>query len=472
MKLINILPLVVLSTAYVLPDQVLIEQIAAQPIETPKSFDKIPSKGDIFSHVEEAYHKSIVYGKNALDKALSAAENLFKSETFSSSSLEAFDTQGWLDSVHNFPEQIDEFAVGDHPHHPPHCPGHPHHGEPNQTVYELIAGSKYTTKLAELINDYDDLVQLLNGTTANFTVFAPIDEAFEKIPPHHEKPSKEIIKKILTYHVSPDFYPAKRVLFSHTIPTAWKEERLGGEPQRLRVGLGLKGLNINFYSHIRAFNIFGTNGVIHGIDSILLPPPPAHAIIALLPGDFSTFQLALTKTGLGHAIAASNQTGGTIFAPSNSAFKKLGPKVNAFLFSSYGEKYLRALLKYHIVANQTLYSDAFYPEKDGSDDGAEHRPFHIDLPTLLADKSLAVDIVRYGGFINIRVNAYTDVAVQDGVAKDGVIQVPRNVLIPPKTRGGEAYRGEELGVEDFKSRFEGLVEEEEEEEEEKAWWEL
>lgn len=214
---------------------------------------------------------------------------------------------------------------------------------------------------------------------------------------------------------------------------------------------------------------FGTNGVIHGIDTILLPPPTALTIISLLPGDFSTFQLALTKTGLGNAIARSSHTGGTIFAPSNSAFKKLGPKVNAFLFSSYGEKYLRALLKYHVVANQTLYSDAFYPEKDNSDT-TEHRSFHIDLPTLLADKSLAVDIVRYGGFINIRVNGYTDIVVQDGVAKDGVIQVPRNVLIPPKTRGGEAYMGGELDVEDFKDRLDSLLEEEEDED--KAWWEL
>lgn len=30
------------------------------------------------------------------------------------------------------------------------------------------------------------------------------------------------------------------------------------------------------------------------------------------------------------------------------------------MFSSFGEKYLKALLKYHIVANQTLYSDAYY----------------------------------------------------------------------------------------------------------------
>lgn len=106
---------------------------------------------------------------------------------------------------------------------------------------------------------------------------------------------------------------------------------------------------------------FGTNGVIHGVDSLLIPPPKIASIIQFLPGEFSTLELGLTKTGLLPAIAdTSNHIGGTIFAPSNFAFQKLGPKINGFLFSEYGQKYLKALLEYHVVANQTLYSDAYY----------------------------------------------------------------------------------------------------------------
>lgn len=62
----------------------------------------------------------------------------------------------------------------------------------------------------------------------------------------------------------------------------------------------------------------------------------------------------------------STHTGGTFFAPTNLAFKKLGPKVNAFLFSRWGEKYLKALLKYHVVLDRTLYSDAYNKPKDES----------------------------------------------------------------------------------------------------------
>ena len=113
--------------------------------------------------------------------------------------------------------------------------------------------------------------------------------------------------------------------------------------------------------------------MIHGIDSILVPPPKAAELIQFLPGEFSTLELGLVKTGLFDTINdTSNHYGGTLFAPTNWAFKKLGVKINGFLFSKYGEKYLKALLKYHVAANQTLYTDAFY--KVSADEKAEGIP--------------------------------------------------------------------------------------------------
>lgn len=452
------------ATAFVIPDEAIVEQLALQSKPQSRSLvEKFQNNAKTaWTGVEETLKDALSFSENALDNALNngrGAKEAFECQM----SMTKFDMSGWLSTETDTAEDIDVF---DHPHHRPHHPP-PHHDphkkhKPNQTVYELIAGSKYTTKLAELINRYPDLVEALNGTAANFTVFAPTDKAFAKLPKHH-KPSKELIKRVLSYHVSPDFYPAGRVLVTHTIPTLLKEESLGGEPQRLRVGLGLaKGLNINFYSRVVAINIFGTNGVVHGVDSLLLPPPPALKIVELFPGEFSTLQLGLVKTGLFELIEKAKHEGGTLFAPSNFAFQKLGPRINAFLFSKYGEKYLKALLEYHVVANQTLYSDAFYKEKSiekESEVGADEVPkghWHVDLPTLLEDKSLSVDVARWGGWITIKINGFSGVAVQDGVAKDGVVHVVSQVLIPPKTPGGAAWAGEEMDVEEFKARFDGF----------------
>ncbi|KAL3425435.1 fasciclin domain family protein [Phlyctema vagabunda] len=473
MKFINLLPLAAVSSAFVIPDEQMTNQLIVQSKDTPKSFfDRLPNKEGILVGVEDAVDRAVSAAENAIDKAINVASEFSSNikPTFSCfNALTAFDVDGWLQSADTMlPFDESMLEHGKPPHHKPPHHKKPHHDhKPNLTVYELIATSKYTTKLAKLINEYPDLVETLNGTAANYTVFAPIDKAFEKIPEGH-KPSKELIKKVLLYHVSPDFYPASRVLVTHTIPTALEEEALGGEAQRLRVGLGLKGLAVNFYSRVVAINIFGTNGVIHGVESLLLPPPPALKIIELLPGEFSTLNLALEKTGLFEEIKDGAHEGGTFFAPNNYAFQKLGPKINAFLFSTYGQKYLKALLKYHVVANQTLYSDAFYKAKDASsavndEVSTEDIPkgyFHIDLPTLLEEKSLAIDIGRWGGFITIKINGFSSVAIQDGLARDGVIHVLSAVLIPPKTPGGAQYAGEEMEVDDLKARLGGYLDQE------------
>lgn len=459
----TLLPLAALSTAFVIPDEVVTERIAAQGTKSQTFLDRIQSSAEnVWSEAQDKVQDVVAYSENAFDNALNAGKKA--KEAFECHmSMTKFDVESWLETKMENVEDVDIF---DHPHHRPHHPPHhhdPHKHKPNLTVYQLISSSKYTTKFAKLIDEYPDIVAALNSTLlGNSTVFAPTDKAFEKLP-HHHKPSKELLKRVIQYHVSPDFYPAGRVLVTHTIPTALEEEALGGS-QRLRIGLSLtKALNVNFYSRIIAINIFGTNGVVHGIDSLLLPPPPALKIVELFPGEFSTLQLGLEKTGLFDAIKDAPHVGGTLFAPSNWAFQKLGPRINAFLFSKYGHKYLKALLEYHVVANQTLYSDAFYKEKSFNEykndidmSGIPKGYFHVDLPTLLKEKSLSIDVARYGGLISIKINGFSSVAVQDGLAKDGVVHVVSSVLIPPKTPGGAAWAGEEMSVEEFKDRFDSL----------------
>ncbi|KAL6721906.1 hypothetical protein ACLMJK_001011 [Lecanora helva] len=452
MKFISLLPLAALSYSFIIPDEEVMSQVAIETKQGPDSvYDRLPSKDEALDRVESTFSDFIDTSKNGFDQVIKHIAEAGE-QASSKAHQAAFDAEAWLESAANRVDDIGELNIN----------GHHGHGKPNQTVYELIANSKYTTKLAALVNEYPDVVEILNGTAANYTVFAPIDKAFEKIPDDAPKPSKEDLKKILLYHVSDDFFPAGRVLVTGTFPSLLSVDTLGIGPQRISNQISLRGLTVNFYSRIIAIDIFGTNGVIHGIDSLLIPPPKTAEIVQLLPGEFSTLELGLIKTGLLEAINdTSTHLGGTVFAPSNFAFQKLGPRVNGFLFSQYGQKYLKALLKYHVVADQTLYSDAYYKAEatDVEENGIPKGYFHIDLATLLKDKSLSVDVARYGRFIRIKINAFATVTIEDGIAADGVIQVVDNVLIPPKSidRGLQHWAGEELSIDDLKERLEPLV---------------
>lgn len=233
-------------------------------------------------------------------------------------------------------------------------------------------------------------------------------------------------------------------------------------PQRIAFRLGLKGLTVNFFSRVVAVNIFGTNGVVHGIDTPLLPPIGAIQEISFFPGAFSTLELGLAKTGLLDELNTTDHAGGTLFAPNNDAFQRLGPKANAFLFSRFGLKYLKALLQYHVVPENTLYSDAYYKaETENEVDDASKGKVHVDLPTALEGKSLSIDIARYGPFLVVNVNGFNRVAVTNVVADDGVIHVMRNVIIPPKKLADseelEYWDGEEISVEELTERLEPYV---------------
>jgi len=242
MKLINhLLPLVALTTAFVIPDEQVINQIAIEAQGTPHSIlDKLPSKEKLSGSFESTFSRLRDASRNVFDQAIETASKA-GDELAHKCDDTAANTKSWVESAST--------SLGGHHDH------HGHHDKPNMTVYQLIAESKYTTKLANLINDFPDLVEALNGTAANYTVFAPTDHAFEKIPEHGPKPSKEELKKILEYHVSSDFYPAGRVLVTHTIPTLLEGEDIGFEPQRLSTNIGLKGLTVNFYSRIVAIDI-------------------------------------------------------------------------------------------------------------------------------------------------------------------------------------------------------------------------
>jgi uncharacterized surface protein with fasciclin (FAS1) repeats len=118
------------------------------------------------------------------------------------------------------------------------------------------------------------LAETLKGT-GPFTVFAPSDEAFAKLPPGTvDGLLKDLpkLKAVLTYHVIPGKVMAADAL---SMTAGGKEvtvKTVGGAPIRVRSeGMLRKKVMVNEATVVTP-DVEASNGVIHVIDRVLLPP--------------------------------------------------------------------------------------------------------------------------------------------------------------------------------------------------------
>ncbi len=125
----------------------------------------------------------------------------------------------------------------------------------------------FTTLLAAI--DKAELKETLSGA-GPFTVFAPTDEAFAKVPKAELDKllkDKKKLAAVLTYHVVAGSVKAADVA---GMPTA---KTVNGADITINATSGVK---INEATVISA-DIMTTNGVIHVIDTVLMPPKAAKA---------------------------------------------------------------------------------------------------------------------------------------------------------------------------------------------------
>ncbi|KAJ5245243.1 hypothetical protein N7489_005339 [Penicillium chrysogenum] len=367
-----------------------------------------------------------------------------------------------------------------HRHYPIHrpidaCPGPLCHAD--KTTWELIKTNEHTSRLAELIADDNDLIDILNSTTANHTFFALTNQALEGFPRGRNAPSPKFMSSLLRYHILPDRLSIQHIASHGTLATKLTERALESNlPQRIVVREHHDGVMLNRRSRVVGADMKTKNGIIHIITSPLHPPPETRTMLHQAPADFSTFTLALARTNLAHNLDPAQRQGGTTFAPTKAAFRRLGEQANRFLFSRQGERCLRALMQYHIVPNRTLYSDVLYSSDgkahgfSGHDSGngkgeggcvgrVEEDYANVRLVTLLKERDLAVDVKKRFGEVDMRVNGFGRVERLDLLARDRAMHVLDQVLVPPrKIQDKEEGEDEEgLMIEELVERLDGCV---------------
>ena len=159
------------------------------------------------------------------------------------------------------------------------------------------------------------------STGGNFTIFAPTDEAFEKMKEGSDEEEMDIetLKNILLYHVLPD------IVYSTDLENDMTAETLEGNSIRVNIYLRSEYypgfVTINGVRISKA-DLEATNGVIHVITDVLMPTEKN--IIEILRNDdrFTTLLTALEKADLIETMEGNTSTF-TLFAPTDDAFAKI-----------------------------------------------------------------------------------------------------------------------------------------------------
>ena len=131
-------------------------------------------------------------------------------------------------------------------------------------IVDTAVAGKFNTLVAAV--KAAGLVDTLKGP-GPFTVFAPTDEAFAKLPPGTlesllKPENKAKLQSILTYHVVPGKVMAQDVVKLHSAKTV--------EGQSITIKTANGGVMVDG-AHVTKTDIVTSNGVIHVIDSVLLP---------------------------------------------------------------------------------------------------------------------------------------------------------------------------------------------------------
>ena len=257
-----------------------------------------------------------------------------------------------------------------------------------------------------------------------FTVFAPTNAAFAKLPAGTVdtllKPeNKSQLVDILTYHVVSGRYTSSQLTDGLVLKTV--------EGKTLKFHRDAQGLLwINGTAMAEIVDVMSSNGVTHVINAVLMPSSATYAeegvevggalmvrqkdIVdnAVLANNVTTVVAAVKAAGLVDTLKGAGPF--TVFAPDNAAFAKLPAGTVDTLLKPENKSKLVDILTYHVVAGRYKMADL----KDGM--------------TLTTVEGKMLMIKKTGDKIGI--NGAAMIETPDVISSNGVTHVIDTVLLP------------------------------------------
>ena len=280
--------------------------------------------------------------------------------------------------------------------------------EPTLTIVEIAAGAPDYSTLVSILSlpELSDLLSAASDSNSELTVFAPNNTAFGNLLTALGKSSVSelpisLVREIIEYHIV-----GAKVL-STELTNGPVNTLLTNEFVTVDLTSGVK---INS-SNVIAADLEATNGVIHGIDAVLLPSFVTSALGSIsetfmFDNDYTILTEALRTANLLNTVSTTQ--GLTLFAPSNDAFVAAG----ITSLDGLDAAALSPILLYHVLGAKVLSTEL---PADG-------------VATTLSDNQNI-----YLGYLtnSVLINGLTQVTEVDIEKSNGVVHKINRTLVPP-----------------------------------------
>eukprot|EP00545_Synedropsis_sp_CCMP1620_P013406 CAMPEP_0119007422 /NCGR_PEP_ID=MMETSP1176-20130426/2997_1 /TAXON_ID=265551 /ORGANISM="Synedropsis recta cf, Strain CCMP1620" /LENGTH=575 /DNA_ID=CAMNT_0006959565 /DNA_START=98 /DNA_END=1822 /DNA_ORIENTATION=+ len=298
----------------------------------------------------------------------------------------------------------------------------------DSTIYEIVKSNDNFATLATALEltDLDEVLDCTNPFWCRYTVFAPTDKAFSKLPEGLlgkliTEDWKAHLTRILLYHVAYGFYKAA------DIEDGGKVSTLAGEYVNTTIeDDGTVKINT---ATVSSADVEASNGWVHVIDQVLIPSFMTKDIIttAKETGIFDTLLVAVEAAGLTDTLKGEGPF--TLFAPTDSAFDKLGEGAVEALLQD--KQTLTDILKYHVIDNSIVLSSEL---EDGTS------------LTTIQGEDIEVNTFGFWIFQFPYLNKDVYFSGTDILTSNGVIHIISDVLIPGSATPPEPTIAEIVGA--------------------------
>ena len=243
------------------------------------------------------------------------------------------------------------------------------------------------------------------SSESDLTVFAPTDAAFETLLNDLGVSSLDDIDSttlagILSYHV------VGQIAYSTSLSSGVVPSLNSSSPDETPLSLMINVGNEVMINNAKVTNadIMASNGVIHVIDKVLLPPSVVD--LATFSSDFSSLVSAVVKANLVETLNSAGPF--TVFAPTNNAFAALFSALGIAGVDDVDMDALTSILTYHVLGDNVLSTEL----ASGMVETVSGKKFQVDLGT------------------EVLLNGNIKVTVTDIQGTNGVIHIIDSVLIP------------------------------------------